>query len=89
MHPLIKQLYNQSYKDEDGANAYHALVFDIEAFAQRLVFRCATAAKLAQLDGDDAYTAIMQKYGAEVTNSKNMVIQSGDIPLVGETNELI
>jgi hypothetical protein len=67
MHPLIKSLYDQSYKNEDGAKAWHDVVFDIEAFAQRIVFRCAVAAKIAQANGKDAYTEIMEKYGSEIT----------------------
>lgn len=89
MHPLIKQLYNQSYKHEDGAKVWHDQVFDIEAFAQRIVFRCAMTAKLAQAEGKDPYTEIMQKYGSETQadDSKPFKIKEGIVP---EThNELI
>lgn len=90
MHPRIKQLYDQSYKNEDGAKVWHDLVFDIEAFAQRLVFRCATEAKIAQAEGRDPYSAIMEKYGsATQSGPTNMNIHREEIPIVGEEiNEL-
>lgn len=94
MQENIKQLYDQSQRDREHAHAYHSLVFDIEAFAQRLVFRCAMAAKLAQLEGRDAYTDIMQKYGAETASNEggqqlNFHKFGEEIPLVGEEiNEL-
>lgn len=89
MHPLIKQLYDQSYKHEDGAKVWHDQVFDIEAFAQRIVFRCAMTAKIAQAEGRDPYTEIMSKYGSEVQpdDSKPIQIKDGDCPEVH--NELI
>jgi hypothetical protein len=89
MHPLIKTLYNQSYKNEDGAKAWHDLVFDVEAFAQRIVFRCAMTAKLAQAEGKDAYTEIMNKYGSEIQAEDNrpMQLKTGDCPEV--PNELV
>jgi hypothetical protein len=89
MHPLIKTLYEQSYKNEDGAKVWHDVVFDIEAFAQRIVFRCAMTAKVAQAEGEDAYTQIMNKYGSEIQadDSKPFQLKSGNCP---ETdNELI
>jgi hypothetical protein len=97
MHPRIKQLYDQSYKNEDGAKVWHDLVFDIETFAQRLVFRCATEAKIAQAEGKDAYSAIMEKYGAEIQSGPTSVqirreeipLVSEEIPLVSEENELL
>ena len=93
MQENIKQLYVQSQRDREHAHAYHSLVFDIEAFAQRLVFRCAMAAKLAQLEGRDAYTDIMQKYGAETASEEsgqqlNFHKLGEEIPLVEEQNEL-
>ena len=66
MQEKIKQLYDSSVRDAENAHAYHSLIFDIESFAQRLVFRCATTAKVAQAEGKDAYAEIMQKYGAEI-----------------------
>lgn len=94
MQEKIKQLYDQSHRDGEHAAAYHSLIFDIEGFAQRIVFRCAMAAKLAQTEGRDAYTDIMEKYGAS-----NEPEQSGqqlnfhkfgeEIPLVEEPNELV
>jgi hypothetical protein len=89
MHPLIKTLYNQSYKNEDGAKVWHDLVFDVEAFAQRIVFRCAMTAKLAQAEGKDAYSEIMSKYGSEVQaeDIKPFQMKSGECPEV--PNELL
>ena len=89
MQENIKHLYDQSQRDPEHAHAYHSLVFDIEAFAQR-----AMAAKLAQLEGRDAYTDIMQKYGAETATNEggqqlNFHKVGEEIPLVGEEiNEL-
>ena len=94
MQENIKHLYDQSQRDPEHAHAYHSLVFDIEAFAQRLVFRCAMAAKLAQVEGRDAYTDIMEKYGAETATNEggqqlNFHKLGEEIPLVGEElNEL-
>jgi hypothetical protein len=85
MQEKIKQLYTASVRDPEHANAYHSLVFDIESFAQRLVFRCATTAKVAQAEGKDAYAEIMQKYGAEieeVPTQLNFHKVGEDIPLV-------
>lgn len=89
MHPLIKQLYDQSYHNEDGAKVWHDMVFDIDAFAQRIVFRCAMTAKLAIAEGKDPYSEIMSKYGSEVQadDSKPIKIKDGDCPEV--PNELI
>lgn len=89
MHPLIKQLYNQSYINEDGAKAWHDLVFDIEAFAQRVVFRCAMTAKLAQAEGKDAYSEIMSKYGSEVQSTENKPLQLKTGVCPENDNELI
>jgi hypothetical protein len=94
MQEKIKHLYDQSQRDPEHAHAYHSLVFDIEAFAQRLVFRCAMAAKIAQVEGRDAYTDIMEKYGAETAPNEggqqlNFHKLGEEIPLVGEEiNEL-
>lgn len=91
MHPLIKQLYNQSYKHEDGAKVWHDQVFDIEAFAQRIVFRCAMTAKIAVAEGRDPYEEILGKYGSETqaAESRPLQIQSGGCPDLGTQNELI
>jgi hypothetical protein len=96
MQEKIKQLYDQSNRDAEHAAAYHSLIFDIEGFAQRIVFRCAMAAKLAQTEGRDAYTDIMEKYGTikpEESDQKqqlNFHKLGEEIPLVGEEpNELI
>jgi hypothetical protein len=92
MHPLIKTLYNQSYKHEDGAKVWHDQIFDIEAFAQRIVFRCAMTAKTALAEGKDPYEEIIAKYGSETqvaSESRTLQIQSGECPELGERNELI
>jgi hypothetical protein len=92
MHPLIKQLYNQSYKHEDGAKVWHDQIFDIEAFAQRIVFRCAMTAKTALAEGRDPYEEILTKYGTETqvaSESRTLQIKNGECPEVGEPNELI
>jgi hypothetical protein len=68
MHVLIKQLYEQSYKKEDNETILshaHSKIFDIDAFAQRIVFRCALTAKLAVAEGHDPYEKIIEKYGVE------------------------
>jgi hypothetical protein len=76
MNPLIKQLFDQS--------------FDVEAFAHRIVLRCATTAKLAMIEGKDPYTEIMSKYGGEVAKQSHPSIHPGECPVIGEEpNELI
>jgi hypothetical protein len=92
MHPLIKTLYDQSYKHEDGAKHWHDQVFDIEAFAQRIVFRCAMTAKTAVAEGKDPYEEILNKYGSETqisSEARPLQIQPGTCPEIGEINELI
>ena len=89
MQNNIKQLYEQSHREADTQLLLSQL-FDIESFAQRLVFRCATAAKLAQLEGRDAYTDIMEKYGSKQSEPQLNFHQLGEeIPLVEEPNELV
>ena len=91
MQENIRHLYDQSQRDPEHAHAYHSLVFDIESFAQRIVFRCAMAAKLAQVEGRDAYTDIMEKYGVqsateETEHQLNFHKLGEEIPIV--ENEL-